>query len=119
MSSGAQESRALRQEEQDLILFLLSKAQGEKPGLLPAALVTDMQDGGMGSILFLSDDLRRFGRELISAQYRDSDGTLVSIALNLDEQGDLFELDFWKVDFSSLKRYPRPQEVGGLRVTQV
>jgi hypothetical protein len=70
-----------------------------------------MQDGGMGSIRFLSDDLRRFGRELISARYQDTDGALVSMSLNVDEYGDLFELDFWKVDFSPLKRYPRPQEV--------
>jgi hypothetical protein len=29
---------------------------------------------------------------------------LVSVALNVDQRGELFELDLWKVDFSPLKR---------------
>ena len=28
-----------------------------------------------------------------------------------DEYGELFELDFWKVDFSPLRRYPQPQDL--------
>jgi hypothetical protein len=70
-----------------------------------------MQDGGMGGIRFVRPDIRRFGRELTEAQYLDSDGVLVIISINADDQGDLFELDFWKVDFSPLKQYPKPENV--------
>jgi hypothetical protein len=32
--------------------------------------------------------------------FKDIDGTPVSAALNVDQQGNLYELDIWKVDFS-------------------
>jgi hypothetical protein len=28
------------------------------------------------------------------------------VVVNLDHQGELFELDLWKVDFPPLKRFP-------------
>ena len=73
--------------------------------------VADMQDGGMGGIRFVSESPRLFGKELARGEYQDSDGVLVSITINADDRGDVFELDFWKVDFSPLKRYPRPEDV--------
>ena len=108
--------RLLRPEEAALIRALLV---GVYPaGVLESALrdsrVTDMQDGGMGSIRFLGPSPKSFGMALVEAQYLDSDGVLVSIAVNADKQGELFELDFWKVDFSSLKRYPNPSDVSGI-----
>lgn len=51
------------------------------------------------------------GRELVTAEYIDEDQIPVLISVNLDEEGDLFELDFWKVNFAPLKRYPRPEEI--------
>jgi hypothetical protein len=48
-----------------------------------------------------------FGKVLAEAQSTDEDGVSVSIAINADKKGDLFEVDFWKVDFSPLKRYPK------------
>jgi hypothetical protein len=30
------------------------------------------------------------------------------INLDIDNLGDLHELDIWKVDFTSLKKYPKP-----------
>jgi len=65
----------------------------------------------MGSIRFVRTDARRFGKEVARAEYRDSDQVLVSITLNADTSGELFELDFWKVDFSPLKRYPRKEQL--------
>jgi hypothetical protein len=73
-----------------------------------------MQDGGMGSIRFVGSGARSFGKALVEAQYLDSDGVLVSITVNVDHQGQLFELDFWKVDFSPLIRYPKPSDVTGI-----
>jgi hypothetical protein len=43
---------------------------------------------------------------LVEAEYVDSDAVLVSIAVNADQTGQPFEIDFWKVDFSPLKQYP-------------
>jgi hypothetical protein len=35
----------------------------------------------------------------------------VSVALNLDEQGELYELDIWKMDFSPLQRIPPADQI--------
>jgi hypothetical protein len=35
----------------------------------------------------------------------------VSIAINVDNKGDLFEVDFWRVDFLPVKRYPKPSDL--------
>lgn len=61
-STGA---RPLRQEERDLIVSMVSKAQaGDSAMLLLETQVTDMQDGGMGGIRFVRSEPRRFGKEL-------------------------------------------------------
>jgi hypothetical protein len=93
--------RQLKPEERDLIAFILGHGSN-----LPAqdSLVEEMNDGGMGSVRFVGTQDRRFGRRIGSAEFTDADGTLVSVALNLDQHGELFELDIWKVDFSPLQR---------------
>jgi len=102
--------RILRQEEYSVICALLSD-QGilsvAFSEFLGQARVRDMEDGGMGSIRFEPYSSRRYGKTLAEAQYTDADGVPVSIALNADEDGLLFELDFWKVDFSPLICYPK------------
>jgi len=112
--------RPLRPEEAALIRALLARIYPAEA--LERALrdshVTDMQDGGMGSIRFLGSDHRSLGMAVVEGQYLDSDGVLVSIAVNADKQGQLFELDFWKVDFSPLKRYPNPSDVSGISIPQ-
>jgi hypothetical protein len=93
---------------------LLSVVMRPFPKLLHdirAQRVVDMNDGGMGSIKFLRTDERLFGRALAEAEYVDQDGVTVSIAFNLDKNGDLFEVDFWKVDFSSLSTYPKSDQL--------
>src|SRR5439155_11043105 len=102
-------TRPLRDEERELIRSLLSRLsdQSELEHTLQASRVTDMQDGGMGSIRFVQPERRSFGKTLAEAQYVDSDGVVVSITINADQKGQLFEVDFWKVDFSPLKRYPK------------
>lgn len=111
--NGKCNSRALRQEERALIEAML-----EHSGILTSyveslddAHVFDMQDGGMGSISFDPSFSRLYGRTIAEAQYTDIDGVLVSITINADKDGNLYELDSWKVDFSPLKRYPKPSEL--------
>lgn len=56
-------------------------------------------------------------RSLAEGRYLDRDGTLLSIVINTDTNGKLFEPDFWKVDFSPLKRYPRPSDLSAISPT--
>ncbi len=65
----------------------------------------------MGSIRFVYPDAQPMAEAVSEAQYEDVDGVQVSINLNIDKDGRLFELDFWKVDFSPLKRYPQPGDL--------
>src|SRR5690349_14143654 len=106
--------RPLRREELEILERLLEMAPTDaKPRSEHDLLAEDMKDGGMGSIRF-SDEwrrLRKMGRELVTGEYIDEDLVPVLISVNLDEDGRLFELDFWKVNFEPLRRYPRPEEV--------
>jgi hypothetical protein len=113
-------SRPLREEELVLIRALLNGVYPAKvlESALESSRVTDMQDGGMGSIRFTGAEPQSFGKALLEAQYLDSDGVLVSIAVNADKHGQLFELDFWKVDFSPLRRYPKPSDVSDISTPQ-
>lgn len=66
-----------------------------------------MNDGGMGSLLFVrSKPDRRLGEVVAEFQFKDEDNIPVLASLNLDEDGELFELDLFKADFSPLKRLP-------------
>jgi hypothetical protein len=107
--------RKLRKEELDLITAMArhSGKSNEVLRSLSERLVEDMKDGGMGSVRFKDSDNRerRFGKKIAEAEFRDQDGIPVSAVLNLDDKGQLFELDMWKVDFSALKRYLRPEEL--------
>jgi hypothetical protein len=73
-------------------------------------LVQTMDDGGMGSLLlFLGNsptDDRHFGKEIAEFSFEDTDGVLVSVALNIDNFGNLFELDVWKVNNSPTLAFP-------------
>lgn len=111
--TNSSSSRPLRAEERELILSLLSEVLNREAleSALPASRVIDMQDGGMGSIRFVQSEHRSFGKALAEAQYVDSDGVSVSISVNADQSGRLFEVDFWKVDFLPLRRYPRPSDL--------
>ena len=102
--------RQLREQERAIVEKLVSGTPSEKRilGQLQECLVRDMADGGMGSIQFCkhSSQERTFGQQIAEGSFHDADGVLVSVTLNVDQDGDLFELDLWKVDFSPLIRYP-------------
>lgn len=106
-------SRRLTQAEEALVGLLLgSKSEGRTlANELLTARVQEMRDGGMGSLLFEGPPNRLYGGTLAEAQFYDSDRTLVCASLNLDQNGKLFELDIWKVDFSPLTRIPTVEEI--------
>jgi len=103
--------RKLKTEELDLILSLLKDKASNKAIIdnLHNRMVEEMDDGGMGALLFLSDneENRTFGEEIAEISLLDSDGVPVSFALYLDNEGDVFELDVFKADSSPLKQFPR------------
>ena len=69
--------------------------------------VSDMNDGGMGSLQFESTRSdRSYGRTLSEGWFNDEDGFPVLVAINLDKENEIFELDSWKVDFSPRRRMP-------------
>jgi hypothetical protein len=97
--------RAPLERETPLLKYLLDKAGLSQD--VSKLQVSPMRDGGMGSLQFASKTADpQFGKEVAACQFHDDDGVLVSATLNLDQQGQLFELDVWKVDFSPLRRWP-------------
>jgi Domain of unknown function (DUF6984) len=110
--------RPLRAEEREVVAALVAIAPIDQTlasaQALDAARVRDMLDGGMGSIWFLSPrgDVGRKADGVVShLWYVDTDGVGAWLALLVDTQGELFELDIWKVDYSPLLRYPRRDQL--------
>ncbi len=72
--------------------------------------VLELNDEGMGSIAFIREekpyDDRRFGGEIGGLDYKDSDGIDIHMHLYIDEEGYLYELDVWKVNFEPRISYP-------------
>ncbi|PJZ75674.1 DUF6984 family protein [Leptospira neocaledonica] len=101
--------RQINSAEERLLVFLLKKSNLSKYVDLDASKlkVQEMDDGGMGSLFFLANNEgRRMNKSIASLSFYDIDGIEVSVTLNIDQYGDLYELDLWKVDFSKLKKIP-------------
>ncbi|WP_371179666.1 hypothetical protein [Chelatococcus sp. GW1] len=76
------------------------------------AKVYEIDDGGMGSLRFVSrEQSASFSHSVVECEYIDADGVGVNISINLDRSGFLFELDIWKYDFSNLIKFPDPKEL--------
>jgi len=91
--------RNLNSTEIEIITNLLDIAKLQID--ITQLLVNPMDDGGMGSLAIGENyNNRQLGEEIAEYMFEDIDGTPVSAALNVDQQGNLYELDIWKVDFS-------------------
>jgi len=76
-------------------------------GPLEMLTVEDMADGDRGSFCFVSTELGRYMKsQLAEGWYEDSDGVPVSVTVNLDQFGALFELDSMKLDATPRLRLP-------------
>lgn len=97
-------------ESEALFIRGMLKSEEDRNRYVPFlsnCLVKEMMDGGMGGLEFLSSRPDRIlGRELAAIEFQDEDGVTVIATINLDQYGDLFELDIWKTDFSPLKNLP-------------
>jgi hypothetical protein len=109
--------RTPSQNERDLLRALLLQAQNADQLLreVEGVHVLEMSDGGMGSLTLVPEGVgqsnRRFGCQVVQGEFLDVDGVPVSVAVNLDEDGRLFELDVWKADFSPIREWPDPSSV--------
>ena len=103
------ERRNIREEERELIEYLISEAQVNRSFSINSK-VYEYEGGVMGSISLGSDDAK-YAKDLIQCKYIDVDNTAVIITLTLDEENNLLDLDFWKEDFSRLIKYPKPSLV--------
>ena len=97
-----QSSRHPSKEELLIIYYLSVKGNYPHSGWQDSLEVAEMTDG-MGSLLLIPEGQknkkRLFGKEISEVQFLDDDGMLVSVSLNIDRNGFLFELDVWRVDF--------------------
>ncbi|MFA5122146.1 hypothetical protein [Zavarzinia sp.] len=109
--------RPLRVEEKAVIATLAQAFDLDRALVSTEALararVKEMPDGGMGSLRFIrrQGGVHDVGRVTEPLWARDEDDVPVAFTLFLDEAGQLFELDVWKVDYSPLRRYPRPGDL--------
>ncbi len=98
-------------EEIRFIAYMIREGKGKIRADWSASLmVGPMDDGGMGSLLLYPEGKivggRTFGRTLHEVEFKDADHAAVVASLNIDQHGDLFELDIWKVTFDPLIRLP-------------
>lgn len=103
--------RKIRENEKTLINFLLQKLELNLAEYPINEDVEEYEGGKMGSISMGNPDVSPYAGDLIQANYVDSDGTDVVITLTIDANNQLLDLDFWKVDFSKLLTYPKPEDL--------
>jgi hypothetical protein len=108
-------TRKLNEKEMVLIKHLLHIAKDDRVSIKLPELIEVMQDGEMGSIQFGSRNGRSFGKDIVQVKYVDQDSIPVFITLIEDNHGALFELEFWKVNFSKLIEFPSPTQVEVLK----
>ena len=104
------QTRKIRQNEKDLIIFLLEKLNLNVADYPINEEVFEYEGGKMGSIS-LNNNPDAYAGDLIQVEYIDTDNVPVMITLTHDKEGQLLDLDFWKTDFSKLLKYPTIEEV--------
>lgn len=101
--------RHLTRQEESLLGELISKSEMNLSfNWKEDLLVSELADGGMGGLSLhppgIADKGRRFGCQVSDCQFKDTDGVTVIASLYLDREGNMYELDMWKTDFSPLKK---------------
>ena len=71
-------------------------------------LIKPLKDGNMVSFEIFPEGKiiydRAFGNQISEFIFKDLDGVDVITSLNTDKNGNLYELDIWKVDYTPLKK---------------
>lgn len=103
--------RNIKEEEKILITSILELSGSMNKNWSIPEVVFDLDDGGMGTIKLTKNEKSIYGKDILQVNYIDFDKIPVIISLTVDKDGDLFELEFWKVNFEKLIRYPKPNEI--------
>lgn len=74
-------------------------------------MVKTLEDGEMGSISFDLKGTQQRETQITAGNFYDLDGTMVDFELTADKEGNLYELDLWKTDFSKLIALPELNEI--------
>lgn len=99
-------NRPIAEDERDLVIAVLAASGSTTPVPPIGTLVRPLQDGGMGSLSFDLVGDRAFGALEGDQEFTDADGVAVVASVYSDREGDLLELDLFKVDFSPVRRLP-------------
>ncbi|TGE24249.1 hypothetical protein E5K00_03275 [Hymenobacter aquaticus] len=102
-------NRVLKLPELGLLVFLLrgQPRYDHLLGRLYSIEVTELDAAASGSLRFSNARPdRRLGEKIAATRFLDEDGVPVFVSLYLDQQGELYELDCWKVDDTPLRRIP-------------
>ncbi|MEL0627413.1 hypothetical protein V6245_10700 [Salinibacterium amurskyense] len=110
VSPSSENYRSPTEAELRLLRALVERAPrfSGSPAVLTELTVAAMNDGGMGSLVIGHPaPERRFEDQVAEVTFFDVDGMCVSATLNVDQFGELFELDVFKGDFSPLRAVPQ------------
>ncbi|MEO6832221.1 MAG: hypothetical protein ABI378_07475 [Chitinophagaceae bacterium] len=100
--------RPIKPEERALIERLLSFVKDGNRYKIPQE-VENLGEPGSGSLQLSAKG--EHANDLVEADYKDADGRDVLITLSTNQFGELYDLDLWKSDFSSLQLYPKADKV--------
>ena len=88
--------------EMGIICYLVAQSSYSMDNWDMDLNVANMDDG-MGSLLLIpkgqNNKKRLFKKQISEVVFRDIDNIVVIVSLNTDQDGFLFELDVWKVNF--------------------
>ena len=99
--------RPLMDDEGRLLEHLAAAAS--TPVALASRRAQSLDDGGLGSLrLSSATEVARLGSAAAEVVFEDEDGVAVLATLYLDQDKAPFDDDVWKVDFSTLRRWPGP-----------
>jgi len=102
--------KSISREQLPLISHLITLAKLDVD--ISSLQIEAMDDGGMGSQKFSSasaDSL--YAGHAAEVTFLDTDGIEVSATLDVDQFGNLFELDLFKGNFSKLEKWPDKNEL--------
>lgn len=103
--------REIREEEVVLLKHMLTLANLSHNDFPYTDRVFEYEGGKMGSINFDNDNTENYLGDIMVVEFKDIDDVRVVVTLTIDKDKKLLDLDFWKEDFSALRKYPTPQMV--------
>lgn len=99
--------RKLTKKEKRLLIELVNRAGLCLPINWEKGLWATEINGVTGSLLLFPQGIpekgRCLGKQVGECQFQDLDGVTVVATLYLDKNGNLFELDLWKEDYSKVR----------------